>query len=303
MQPLVNEQKQKFLSTLIVSLGAFLGFEALSYLLGIYQLKSLILVSIYIYAFHLFWLTFLFDLHLRKRGVLAQARVNHKGFKMLWEALKERTEHVFNWQYFRHYQNYLILPGLIYWSAVILLFLNPFREPLKQVIVVTSSIAMTVTYWYMKEHFSHKLESHQFGIKILALVKLYTAFLLYSAVLGIMWYLGFDARFLLVAVFLLTFLLVYQALFQHDLLSFQIYFLLLGMAAVVSIISLWVYDYWKINYFTGGLVMLTAYNMLWGLLHHYLDHSLSKKVVFEYVLMTVLILSMLISGHDFGPRI
>src|SRR6185503_2499821 len=127
MQPLFNETKQKFLSTLIVTFGAFLGFEALSYIIGIYQLRGSLYVAFYVYAFHIFWLTFVFDLHLKKRGVLANARLNHKGIKMVWMACQDRIEHLRRWDYLRHYQNYLVLPGLLYWGTVILLFLNPFK--------------------------------------------------------------------------------------------------------------------------------------------------------------------------------
>ena len=138
-----GDQKEKYLSTLIVTVGALLGFEAISYAIGIYQLRQSLFLSFYIYAFHIFWLTFLFDLHLKKRGVLANARLNHKGAKMLWEACKERLEHVRRWEYLRHYQNYLVLPGLLYWSTIILLFLNPFNGALKQLIVLTASFAMS----------------------------------------------------------------------------------------------------------------------------------------------------------------
>src|SRR6185436_1965153 len=143
---MTSETKQKFFSTLIVTLGAFLGFEALSYIIGIYQLRGSLYVAFYVYAFHIFWLTFLFDLHLKKRGVLANAKLNHKGLKMLWEAFKDRCGHMRQWEYLRHYQNYLVMPGIIYWSTVVLLFLNPFKWQLKTLIVVSSTIALNVTY-------------------------------------------------------------------------------------------------------------------------------------------------------------
>src|ERR1041385_1206594 len=119
------EKKTKNFSPLTVKAGAFLGFQALSYIIGIYQLRGSLYVAFYVYAFHIFWLTFIFDLHLKKRGVLANAKLNHTGAKMLWMAFLERIDHVKKWEYLRHYQNYLVLPSLIYWSTVVLLFLNP----------------------------------------------------------------------------------------------------------------------------------------------------------------------------------
>ncbi|MBX4187432.1 MAG: hypothetical protein KW802_04265, partial [Candidatus Doudnabacteria bacterium] len=94
------ETKNKILSVLIVTIGAFLGFEALSYVIGMYQLQSSVYVALYVYAFHIFWLTLLFDLHLKKRGVLANARLNHQGLRMVWMAFLDRIEHLRNWGYF-----------------------------------------------------------------------------------------------------------------------------------------------------------------------------------------------------------
>jgi hypothetical protein len=303
MQNLFSEAKHKILSTAIVTLGAFLGFEALSYIIGIYQLKGSLYVAFYVYAFHIFWLTFLFDLHLKKRGVLANARLNHQSAKMLWMAFQERIEHVKKWQYLRHYQNYLVLPGLIYWATVVLMFLNPFRSILKELLVISSTAALSVAYWFMKEHISKNLEHRQSSLKVLSLVKLYAAFIVFSAIMGVTFYYGFDAVFLLTAALVVTFLLVYQALFQHRLLNFQIFFWIIALAGVLGIVSLWVYGNWSSEYFTGGLVMLAVYNFLWGILHHYLEKTLTRKVVFEYFVMMVFVISFLFASHNFNQRV
>lgn len=299
----MSEQKQRFLSTLIVSVGAFLGFEALTIIVGLYQIRTYLLLSIYVYLFHVFWLTFLFDLHFKNRGVLANARLNYKGWRMLSEALKDRVRHIFNWEYIRHYQNYLVLPGIIYWAVVILLFLNPFKDLIKQTIIIAASLSMTVAYWYMKEVFSRRMETTELGIKILGLVKLFAAFLIYSATLGASWYFGMGDEFIALSIFALTFLLAYQALFQHRLLNFYTYMIIVVISLVIAVVSMLIYYYWGTGYLTGGLVMLAVYNTFWGLLHHHLDRTLSRKLVFEYFLMMILVLSFLVGSHDFRPQI
>lgn len=303
MQPLMSEQKQKILSTLIVSIGAFLGFQALSYTIGLYQLKTSLFLSFYIYAFHIFWLTFLFDLHFKKRGVLANARLNHKGISMFWHAFKDRCAHVRKWEYLRHYQNYLVLPGLIYWSTVTLLFLNPFNPILKMLLVASATFAMSVAYWYMKEHISRRLEHQDRWIKVLSLVKLFAAFLIYSAMIGVTFHYGYDAFFLLSAVMTITFLLVYQALFQHNLLNFNIFLWIIIIALIMALIAIWVMSNWNAEYFTAGLVMLAVYNTLWGILHHHLDKTLTRRVAFEYIVMMVFIVSFLFASHNFNQRV
>ena len=299
MRALMNETKQKFLSTLIVTLGAFLGFQAISFTIGLYQLKQGLYLSFYIYAFHVIWLTFLFDLHLKNRGVLASARLNHKGIKMFWEAFKDRCGHVRRWEYLRHYQNYLVLPGLIYWATVVLLFLNPFRWDPKQLIIWSATFALSVAYWFMKEHISRRLEAEAHWIRILSLVKLFAAFLAYSALVGTTQYFNFDKSFLFMAALTITF----QALFQHKLLSFQIFIWIVAIALVQALLSLWVYDNWNSEYFTAGLVITAVYNSLWGMLHHHLDHTLNKKVMFEYMTMMILVISFIFASHNFNQRV
>ena len=303
MKPLMGERKQKFLSTLIVSFGAFFGFEVLNYILALYQIDAYILVSFYVYFFHVFWLTFIFDLHFKKKGVLAYGHLNQAGFKLLKSALRDRVAHVFNWSYLRHFQNYLVLPGLLYWSIVILLFLNPFKEPLKQGLIVIGSFCMTVAYWYMKEMFSRNMEAHEWGIKVLALVKVLAAFFIYSATFGLAFYYGFGLDFLLPAIFCVTFLLIYQALFQHKLLNFNLHFLILGISGACALVSYWVYQNWNWNYLAGALFVLAVYNTLWGFLHHHLERTLTKKLVFEYTLMLLVVLSLLLAGNNFDSRI
>jgi len=303
MNPLMSEQKHKILSTVIVTMTAFLGFEALSFSIGIYQLKSSLFLSFYIYAFHILWLTFVFDLHFKERGIIDVIKLNHRGLKLFWEALKLRFKYMANWQHWRHYQNHLVLPGLAYWSTVILLFLNPFNSGLKQALVIFATITMAVGYWFFHEHISRHLEVVNWGIKILSVVKLFVAFMVYSALVGVTSYFGYDVWFLLLATFTLTFLLIYQALFQHNLLTFSIFLWIVIIAMVMAIVSMWVYGNWNAQYFSAGVVMLAIYNTLWGLLHHYLDRSLTRTVVLEYLVMLLLVISILFASHNFNQRV
>ncbi len=297
------ETKNKILSTLIVTIGAFLGFQAISMAIGIYQLQIGLNLSLIIYLFHIFWLTLIFDLHLKKRGVLANARLNHNGVRMFWIAFKDRVEHLRSWEYFRHYQNYLVLPGIMYWGTVILLMLSPFDSFLKQAVIFCSTLALSVAYWYMKEHVSKRLEHEDHWIRILSLVKLYGAFIIFSSTVGVTFYFGFNASFLFFAILTLTFLLIYQALFQHRLLNFSVFMWTLCLAMVMGLVSLWVYTNWNTEYFTAGLVMLAVYNALWGILHHHLDHNLTKKIALEYLAMMIFIVTLVFASHNFNQQI
>ncbi|MBI2607517.1 MAG: hypothetical protein HYW51_01705 [Candidatus Doudnabacteria bacterium] len=299
----MTELQHKTLSTFIVTAISFLGFQALVFIVSIYQLGQYFRAAFWIYAFLVFWLLFIFDLHLRNRGVFALLKLKHNGVRLVWEALKKRVEHVFNWHYFSHLLAFLVLPSIIFWSTVALIALNPFAEQIKQIIVVMTVINLAVAYWYFTERFSKKLEAHELGLKVLNLVKLFAAYLAAASILGLTWYFGFGEGFLLAGIFTLTFLVMYQALFQHKLLKLSSEFYALGVAGACSLAGLWLYSNWDLQYFSGGIVVLATYNALWGILHHHLDQSLNKKLVGEYLLMLLVVFSILFATHNFAGRV
>ena len=49
--------------------------------------------------------------------------------------------------------------------------------------------------------------------------------------------------------------------------------------------------------------MLAVYNTLWGLLHHYLDQTLTRRVVLDYLMMAVFVISVLLASHNFHQQI
>jgi len=303
MQPLFSPYKQKVVATLIATIGVFVGFQALSYVVSLYQLSTALYLSFAIYALHLIWLMFIFDLHLKERGSLASAEAKHDGWRVFLHALKLRFRYMMNWHHLRHFQNHLVLPGLLYWSCVVLIFLNPFKYELKQVLIIASTAAMNIGFWYMKEHISRRMEEGYSWIRMLSVVKLFAAFMAYSAMLGVTIHFGYEPSFMVMGIFTLTFLLIYQALFQHGLLNFSSFLWVVKIALVMALVSIWVYLNWNTQYFTAGLVMLSIYNTMWGILHHHLDKVLTKKLVFEYLFITALVISFLLASHNFNQRI
>jgi hypothetical protein len=297
------QKKHKVISTLIVTVGAFIGFQAVSYVVGLYQLNQALFLSFYIYIFHVLWLMFVFDLHLKKRSVIANLKLSHQGFGLLWRALLERFSYMLNWHHFRHFQNHLVLPGLIYWATIVLIYLNPFNYTMKQVIILAATACLNVAYWYMKEHVTSRMEARVVSLRLLALVKLFTAFMIYSAVMGVTIHFGYSAWFLGTATGVITFLLMYQALFQHDFINLSVLLWILIVSSVMAGVSMLVYQYWNTQYFAAGLVMLAVYNSMWGLLHHHLEKTLTGRIALEYLAMTALVISLLLGSHNFDQRV
>jgi hypothetical protein len=271
--------------------------------MGVYQVQTFFTVAWYFYAFHVIWLAFFFDLHLKTGGYVERAREEHSGLAVFVEAFKNRVRHLYHWSYLRHYLNYLIMPSILYWSVVILMFLNPFHELFKDALIIISTASLSVAYWYLKQGFSRHMEMHNVGLRVLGLVKILAAYLAYTALLALGWYFGLNLFLLVPVVFLVTFLVLYQALFQHKLLKLEVYPLILLVSTLLALVFAVVFQKWNINYYTAGLLVTAVYNVVWGMLHKYLDRSLNRKLMWEYIFMLLVIVSLILATHDFKGRI
>jgi hypothetical protein len=295
--------KHKVLSVGIATVAAYFGFQALDLISGIYQVHEYFAVAWYVALFHALWLAFIFDLHLKTGGHLANARQLHTGLAVFWHALANRAHHLYHWSYVRHYLNYLIMPTVMYWSVVILIYLNPFHELFKDGLIVASTLAMGLAYWHLKEAFSTKFEHTHLGLRALALVKLFAAYLAYTALMALGWYFGLNLFLVLGVVLLITFLLLYQGLFQHKLMRLEVYPLLVMFSLLIMLVFAVVFLKWNVNYYTAGVMVAVVYNTVWGLLHRYLDRTLTRKLLWEYVFMLIVLISLVLATHDFQGRI
>jgi hypothetical protein len=295
--------RHKALYVGITTAAAYFGFQALDLSLGIYQVETYFVLSWYVYAFHVFWLAFVFDLHLKIPGQLAHARARFKGLRAFAYAFAARVRHFYHWTYVRHCLNYLIVPSLIFWSVVTLMYLNPFHELFKDVLIIVSTFALCVNYWYLKQAFSRNMELHSTGLKVLALVKLFAAYLVFTAALAFGWYFGLEKNFLVPIVLLLTALLAYQALAQRRLLRLKSYAGIFMLAVLVSAVFAVVFQSWNSNYYTAGLLVAAVYNTGWGILHRYFERDLTRKLFWEYVFMLIVLVSLILATHDFQGRI
>src|SRR5258708_18585191 len=179
------------ISVLTISIISFVGLESLVYIRNLYdpeiyrQNPVYIETSFFIYLILVIWLHFIFDLHFRDREPTAT------GF---WHAIKIRFKHFANWEHFRYFQNYLILPGLVYWGSIILIGINFGHVKLQQFIAVISSVSLIICYSLFKEIFHRRqlpIEDNHFVI--LTYVKLYASWVLYAGALGIVWYYCFQS--------------------------------------------------------------------------------------------------------------
>src|SRR6185295_8838963 len=142
MRHIIPSSKQKPIVVAIVMLVSFFGLQAASKSLGLFQIDKFLLISFYVYLFLVFWQSFIFDLHLK-------SSYTWRGLeKSLWQALKGRFQYMVEMHHFLHYLNYLILPAVIYWSLIMVMFLNPFDALLKQTLIFGTALAIGAITWY-----------------------------------------------------------------------------------------------------------------------------------------------------------
>lgn len=272
----------------VAALASLFGLEAASLALSAYELSTFFAIAFYTYIFLVLWQMLVFDLHLR-----------HFGKEIL-----SRFQYLTRGHHFLHFQNYLLLPGIIYWTTVALIFLNPFDELLKQALIIPSVVALAIAFWYLKTVFYAHREATRGTKQLIFVVKLYASYLAYAAFLGVGRYFSYGAGWVGLMVFAVTSLLLYQALFQHHYIGQKTIKFLLASGILIGIIGFAQYDLWNVNFYSAALVLTAIYNTLWGIIHHHwIDRNLTRQIVYEYLAVLFAILVIVFSITNFAQRI
>jgi hypothetical protein len=308
-------QHQKIISAILIAIVAFGGLEILAKIINLNQTEWFLKAGFAIWFYLALKIGILYDLHFKQPGALKRAIKKHesiehwfvRSLKIVLSALLDRFSHLATKDHWLKFQNYLILPGILFWSTVILIYKNasPLTDrPLQQFFIFLSGTALVVAFWYLKEIFLRKTEKVESDVIAgLAIVKIYSAIIAYGAAFSIFRRFCLEPKLFVMAVFSLSFLLIYQALFQHKLVKFLNIFWTLIISGLMGIFGYFIYRFWAINPYTAMLVMGAMFNALWGILHYQLDGALTKKAFFETVLICLLLILMLASVTNFKERI
>jgi hypothetical protein len=298
MRQLIQPKNQKFIIVLSAALVSFLGLEAAGMALGYNQVRPFLRISLYVYLFLVFLETFIFDLHLKRIG--SWQTFEHS----FWKALKERFSYLSVKHHWLHFQNYLLLPGIIFWTTACLLFLNQFDELRKQTWIFLSTLALSLSFWYLKTVFYNHKNASRLAREFIFLAKLYASFLSFTVSLGIARYFGYGGIWAGLAVFLLTYLLLYQAFFQHHFVGFSTVKFLLGSAVFLGAGAFLIYSFWNVNFYSGALILTAFYNTIWGIVHHqFIDKNLTRTMVYEYLAVLFVILVIVLGTTNFAQKI
>lgn len=286
----IDPSKHKLIIVSVATLVSFFGLQAAGRALDIFQLDKFWLISAYVYLFLVFWQSFVFDLHLRTKSI--------------WKGLAQRFDYFFEGHHGAHYANYLVLPTVIYWSAVTAIFLNPFDVFLKSVFALGASVALAVSFWYLKTVFYGHDKTHRAVRQLIFIIKLFASYAGFTALFATGRYFGWDGFSFAVAVFMLTYALIHQAFFQHHYLGHNEVQMILLAGLVIAEFSAIIFEIWNVNYYSGALAISAVYNAVWGLLQHkFIEKNLSREIVYEYFAVLFVILVIIFSTTNFSERI
>ncbi len=305
-------KRQKIISAVFISAATLGGFEALAYILNLNQIGIFLHAAFWIFCYLLFKTLLLFDLHFKNPGSLLRARLRHQNVanrfersaKIWLSALLERFEHVRNWRYFSLWLHYCILPGLVFWATLAIFYVNAGRVPTQQVFIFLSASALTVNFWYLKEIF------HRRNIKVdrdifipLSVVKIYASFLVYYASFVLIKRHCLSGRALFFGLLLLTFSLIYQALFQHRQVNKKNLAVTFLISAFMGVSGYFVISFWSYNFLTAAVFLTALYNFCWGIFHYHLDRAMTWHSFWEILLVTLAVAAMIFSATNFKAKI
>lgn len=303
---------QKIISASLVAIVVMGSFYALVQILNLNQTALFIKTAIVVWAYIWFKIAFLYDLHFKQRNVVHQSREEHsflpagmyKILRIVASAFFERFKHLIIWKYYSQALNYLLLPGFLFWGTVMVLYAHFGQVRTQFTVAIFSTIALTVSFYYIKEAFARKTERVDKDIFIaLSVVKIYAITVVFGGTMALMRSFCLDPQLFLITIFCVSFLFVYQALYQHRMLNIRNTGIALIMSACCGIVGYCMYIYWGYNFFTAAIFFGAIYNFLWGVFHYYLDQSLNRKVFLEILLFCFIIAAMVFSATNFKARL
>lgn len=308
----MTAKAQKIISAAYIGFVAFFGFEAIIYILNLYQLRIFIQTAFIVWVFLAFQIIFLYDLHFKKRGSLDRAKEKHANISAIFKrllkishsALKDRLSHLLTADFVKQFFNYLLLPGFIFWSSIVVFFVNFNFYKVQQAVVLLSSLALILNFWYLKEAFVRKKEIVDSDVFItLSVVKIYACTVAFGASIAIIRYYCLSPWYMALGVMAVAFFMVYQALFQHKMINLKNLAVALLIGCLMGVTGYFMVMYWGYNYFSGAVFMSVIYNLMWGTFHYHLDRALTWKVFWEIFAIGIIIAAMVFSTTNFRAKI
>ncbi|MEK9181327.1 MAG: hypothetical protein AAB871_03765 [Patescibacteria group bacterium] len=308
---IASRKTQKWFIVLVLTGVIFCGFEILSFLTGIYQIPHFVAAAFTFYAFLIVYTTLIFDLKLKVPKSWERSKIYFahnkqdflKWFRIIVRAFAMRFHYFSSWQHWLHFQNYLILPAILYWGTVVMIFLNPFSGALKQISAVCGAVLLAVVVWYMKTVFISYSSVNQQIKNLMFTAQVIASLLVFSGLLGLVWYFGLPASNFVLGGVVLAFLLMYQSLFRLQAVNLKnVFLVLLGSLAVGGTAAI-VFRYWTVNFYTGGLMLANVQYFYWSWMRLKISRRFTARLLIEHILVFIFVVFFILATTNFNARI
>ena len=189
-------------------------------------------------------------------------------------------------EFFKH-SVYLILPLAFFISGNIFLIL---LESYKQIII----IAYVIIFFLIMMGIRGIILNLEYKIKprltynILISTTIITAFLGYATIWAFYFYFYFYFNFsvylMLSLIFIFTAILFYQLIHLTGILGMRTFIFALIASLLITEIA-WLISFWPVEYIFSALLILVCFYVMWGVMHHKFEETLTKRLLFEYLII------------------
>ena len=187
------------------------------------------------------------------------------------------------------HSSYLVLPFIF--TTTSLLFLSLIRSAILQQLFIFGS---TLFFYIILIGIRGVILNLDYKIKprltynILSLSTLISSFLIYSLVWAFFRDLSLPVWLVLLIFFFITVLLFYQIF--HLFCSLRRRSIIYAIfSALVIIEVVWILCFWPIEYYFLGVLLTIVFYVLWGMIHHKLENKLNRKIIIEYLIVSLII--------------
>ncbi len=178
---------------------------------------------------------------------------------------------------------FAIPPIFLFWGLVGFLFFNT-SFYLREIFLIVSTLAFFVIFSEIFSKFTH--HAHD-------LIKFFIIFMLFDSILELVHYFRLPLYFIPLLTLTCAFILMHHMFWRLSALKKNYSLTGLGIGAALGIFAWIAAIYWPMaSYFILALMVMSLYYVAWGLLHHHIEHHLSKKVALDYIFIGAFVFLM-----------
>jgi hypothetical protein len=178
---------------------------------------------------------------------------------------------------------FAIPPVALYLGLTGFLFFNT-NIYLREIFLGLSGIAFFIIFSEIFSDLTHKAHD---------LVKFLIIFLLFDSILELVHYFRLPLYFIPVLVLMSSFILMHHMFWRLSAIRKKHSLMSLGIAGFLAIFAWSASHFWPLaSYFILAIMLMSLYYVFWGLMHHYLEHHLTRNIALDYILIGAFVFLM-----------